>query len=259
MPFSGQAAHAIYWKVEGLGDAPWLVLLNSIGTDMDLWDAALPALRRRRSILRIDTRGHGASGIPVGDYTIQELTQDVARVMDAAGVRQATIAGVSLGGMIAMELAVSRPELASALIPICTSATMDPMAWRARIDQVRERGMSGIVDMVMGRFLSPGFVAVRPEVEATVRRALLTMSPEAYCGCAAAIRDMSLREKLREIRCPTLIMTGRRDVSTPFEGHGEHILAGIRGASHIELDAAHLAPLEAPDELAGAILSFLEN
>lgn len=259
MPFSGQAACALYWKVEGSGDAPWLILLNSIGTDMDLWDAALPVLRRRRSILRIDTRGHGASGIPAGDYTMQELAQDVARVMDAAGARQATIAGVSLGGMIAMELAASRPELASALILICTSVSMDPAAWRARIDQVREHGMRGIVDVVMDRFLSPGFVARRPEVEATVRRALLTMSPEGYCGCAAAIRDMSLREKMSEIGCPTLIVTGRRDVSTPFEGHGEYILAGIHGAFHVELDAAHLAPLEAPDELAGAILSFLEN
>lgn len=256
MPFVRSRDADIYWKMEGDPANPPLVLLSSIGTDMDLWDAALPALRRRFALLRIDTRGHGASDAPAGDCTMAVLAGDVAAVMDAAGWEAATIAGVSLGGMIAMQLALDSPERVRGLGLVCTSATMDPAAWAARVDTVREEGIEGIVDLAMSRFLSPAFREARPEVAATIRRGLLDMPCEGYAGCAAAIRDMALADRLEDIAKPTLVVTGTRDTSTPFHGHGEHLAARIPGAKHIALDAAHLAPLEAPDALADAIIDF---
>jgi 3-oxoadipate enol-lactonase len=257
MPFTSPHGHRIYWKLEGAESHPPLVLLNSIGTDMDLWDPALATLRRRFSLLRIDTRGHGASDAPDGDYALADLAQDVTAVMDAAGIAVATVAGVSLGGMIAMQLAVDSPQRVNGVALVCTSATMDRAAWTTRVEKVRSEGMAGIVDLAMSRFLSPEFSLEQPEVAATVRRNLLAMDPSGYAGCAAAIRDMALAERLSELDCPTLVVTGTRDTSTPRDGHGEHLLSRIPGARHASLEAAHLAPIEAPEELATELNDFL--
>lgn len=256
MPFARSHGADIYWKVEGEEGRPRLLLLNSIGTDMDLWEAALPTLRAGFSILRIDTRGHGASGVLDGDYAMPVLARDVEAAMVAAGFGSAVMAGVSLGGMIAMQLALDMPHRVDGLALVCTSATMDRAAWTARVEKVRAEGMEGIVDLAMSRFLSPGFATERPEVAATIRQGLLLMRPDGYAGCGAAIRDMELEDRLAVIACPTLVVTGDRDTSTPFEGHGEHLVARIPGARHIALAAAHLAPLEAPDALAAALLDF---
>lgn len=257
MPFAVSGSTRIYWKLEGKESAPGLVLLNSIGTDMGLWDAALPALRQSFRLLRIDTRGHGASDAPAGDYTLAQLASDVFAVMDHAGLAEAAIAGVSLGGMIAMEMALMQPGRVSCLALICTSATMDPAAWNDRITKVRTEGMASIAEMAMGRFLAPDFLAANPELAGTLQCQLTIMSAVGYAGCGAAIRDMTLADRLGEITCPALVVTGAKDVSTPFEGHGEHLLRAIPRAWHVVVPGAHLAPIDAPQELAAVLLSFI--
>lgn len=252
MPFVHSDKARIYWKLEGAAP-PVLVLLNSIGTDMGLWDAAMPHLLPHVRVLRIDTRGHGASDAPSGDYSLAMLAGDVRAAMDAAGIDRAIVAGVSLGGMIAMELALASRERVAALALICTSATMDSAAWADRVATVRKDGMAAIADLAMGRFLSPAFIAERPEVAAGVRRGLLTMDPNGYAGAGAAIRDMALAGRLGDIAVPTTVITGTRDSSTPLEGHGAVLGARIAGARMIALDSAHLAPIEAPEALAGAL------
>jgi pimeloyl-ACP methyl ester carboxylesterase len=156
-----------------------------------------------------------------------------------------------------MQLALDQPERVTGLALVCTSATMDRGAWTARVDKVRAEGTAGIVELAMSRFLSPRFVAERPEVAATIRRGLLSMDAAGYAGCAAAIRDMSLVERLGSIAVPTLVVSGDRDTSTPLDGHGEHLIARIPDARHVALSAAHLAPLEAPDALAAVIIDIL--
>jgi 3-oxoadipate enol-lactonase len=259
MSFTVHSGARIHWKLEGEDGAPPLVLLNSIGTDMDLWDPLLARLRERHLLLRIDTRGHGASDAPAGDYTLAILADDIFAAMDSAGLASAAVAGVSLGGMIAMQMALAQPARVGRLALICTSATMDPAAWQVRVETVLGQGMAAIVDLAMGRFLSPDFAAANPGLAATIRRQLLTMAPAGYAGCAAAIRDMDLQSRLAAIACPTLVIAGDRDVSTPFAGHGEHLLHFIPGARHVTLAAAHLATLEAPDALAAALLGFLRD
>lgn len=258
MPFSGEAGSRVYWKLEGRDGAPALVLLNSIGTDMDLWDRTLPLLRQSHRLLRVDTRGHGASDAAGGDYAMAGLADDIFGAMDAAGIADAAVAGVSLGGMIAMEMALARPDRVVALALICTSATMDKVAWSDRVAKVRGEGMGAIAELAMGRFLSPEFIAAEPAVAQTIRRQLVSMAASGYAGCAAAIRDMDLASRIGQIGCPTLVLTGERDTSTPFEGHGECLVTQIPGASHSALPAAHLAPVEAPQLLVETMLAFLK-
>jgi 3-oxoadipate enol-lactonase len=259
MPFSGRDGSRIYWKLDGSDGAPALVLVSSIGIDMDLWDPLLEQLRAAHRLLRLDTRGHGASDAPDGDYTLAELADDVFLAMDAAEIGSAAVAGVSLGGMIAMEMALAQPARVEALALVCTSATMDRTAWSDRVHTVRTFGMAAIADLAMGRFLSPAFIAANRSTAATIRRQLVTMDPTGYAGCAAAIRDMDLLLRLEGLDVPALVVTGDLDTSTPFEGHGEHLLARIAGARHAVLRAAHLAPLEVPQQLASVLLEGLNR
>ncbi len=257
MPFATRGGSRLYWRLEGAAERPPLVLLHAIGTDMGLWDRAIPYLLPAFRLLRVDVRGHGASDAPSGDYSMGELAADVLAVMDAAGIESAAVAGVSLGGMIAMELALSAPDRISALALICTSATLDPAAWVDRIAKVRAGGMAAVADFAMARFLSPDFVRGHPALAASARRTLLGTSAVGYAGAGAAIRDMTVIERLPGIARPTLVLAGGRDISTPYAGHGERIVAAVPGASAAHLDAAHLAPIEAPAELAAALRRFL--
>lgn len=259
MPFTTRPGAELYWKREGRDDAPALILLNSIGTDMDLWAEVLPELRDQFSLLRIDMRGHGASRAAPGDVSMSMLASDVLAVADDAGINAFSIAGVSLGGMVAMELALQSPALVQKLALICTSAAMDPQVWSARVDLVRSQGMGPLVPMVMSRFLSELYSASAPGVTETIERQLLAMDPEAYAGCAAAIRDMELESRISAIRVPTLVVTGARDTSTPFAGHGQKLVDRIPEARHVEIDAAHLAPLEAPAALASDLAVFFRG
>lgn len=259
MPFANAAGARIYWKLEGASDKPALVLLNSIGTDMWLWDRCVPLLLSDFRLLRIDTRGHGASDAPTGDYSLPMLAGDIVSAMDAAGIAKAAIAGVSLGGMIAMELALAHPERAAQLALICTSATMDRSVWVERIKAVREGGTAAIAEAALGRFFSPAFAASHPGIVESTRRALISMPRDGYAGAGAAIRDMDLAGRLGRITVPTLVVVGEHDVSTPYAGHGEHLVSGIDGAKHVRIDSSHLPPIEAPAALVGALRGFLSS
>ena len=255
MPFTTRDGTRLYWRLEGPTDRPPLVLLNAIGTDMALWDSLVSLLLPHFQILRFDARGHGASDAPPGDYSFEMLAHDVIAVMHAANLPRAAIAGVSLGGMIAMETALRFPEHVAALVLICTSARIDRALWVDRVNNLRAVGLAAIADEVMARFLSPQFSAAHPDRAASVRRTLL--STAGYGGAAAAIRDGELGGRLASIKAPTLIVSGNKDISMPFAPHSEALLAAIGGSTSARIDAGHLAPLEAPHALGQAIHRFL--
>jgi 3-oxoadipate enol-lactonase/4-carboxymuconolactone decarboxylase len=173
MPFTVRDGVRLYWRRDGSPEKPALLLLNSIGTGMELWDGVVPLLLPAFCVIRMDARGHGASDAPAGDYTLAMLASDSAAVLDAAGVARAAVCGISLGGMVAMTMALLMPERLSALIIACSSAAMDPAAWEMRAATVRAGGTAAIADMAMGRFFSPAFRAARPEVVETMRAGLL--------------------------------------------------------------------------------------
>jgi 3-oxoadipate enol-lactonase/4-carboxymuconolactone decarboxylase len=185
------------------------------------------------------------------------LADDAAAVLDAAGVIRAAVCGISLGGMVAMTLALRMPERFSALIVACSSAAMDAAAWAARAATVREGGTAAIADMAMGRFFSARFRAEKPDIVETTRQGLLAQSTAGYAGCCAALRDLRLLEALPDLTVPTLVIGGKEDMSTPFETHGALIAAAIPDAVSTLLPTAHLPSLEDPRGIASAIRRFL--
>jgi len=257
--FVGAGGVRLHYRIDGAPGARPLVLLNSIGTDLRSWAAVVDRLAPHCRVLRMDTRGHGASQAAPGDYALGDLAADLAAVMDGAGLGEAVVAGVSLGGMIAMEFALRFPERTEAIVPVCTSASMDRAAWQARIAAVRSGGTAAIAELAMERFFSPEFRSMHPGQVRAVEIALKAMDSRGYAGCAAAIRDMVLLNRLAWIDCPTLVVSGERDESTPFVGHGDQLLRQIHGAQHVAIDCGHLACIEQPEALAGVILDFVEH
>ncbi len=256
MPFVSRDGVRIYWRLQGAAGNRPLVLVNSLGTDMSMFDS-LAALLPDLLLLRIDTRGHGASDVPAGDYSLDQLSGDVLAAMDAAGIAKANLCGVSLGGMVCMHTALAAPQRVSSLSLACTTAEVPAAPWDARIKMVREGGMAVLVDMVMSRYFTDEFRAAHPDVAGTAQAFLQTQDPAGYAGCCAAIRDMHLLPKLGAIACPTVVIGGARDISTPFEDHGRKIAAAIPGATTVLLDTAHLACLEDPQGFAAAVRSVL--
>jgi 3-oxoadipate enol-lactonase/4-carboxymuconolactone decarboxylase len=256
MAFARNGKVRLHWREDGSG--PPLLLLNSVGCDLSLWDAAMPHLESFR-VLRMDMRGHGQSDSPLGDYTLDQLAADAAYVLDAARIDKAAVCGLSLGGMTAMTLALHAPRRVSSLILACTSAQMDRDAWNTRIETVRSQGMPAIVDAVIARFFSEDFRRDHaPEVQ-TIRDHFLGLNPEGYASCCAAIRDMALRDRIARIAAPTLVIAGSKDVATPFEGHGSEILKRIPGAQLDMMPAAHIAPVEMPVAFAAIVTAFLSG
>jgi len=256
MAFARNGDTRLHWREDGAG--PSLLLLNSVGCDLTMWDAAMPYLREFR-VLRMDMRGHSQSDSPPGDYLLDQLAADVTCVLDAAGVDKAAVCGLSLGGMTAMTLALHAPARVSSLILACTSARMDREVWNTRVVTVRNHGMAAIVDAVMARFFSDDFRRNHaPEVR-TIRDHFLGLDAEGYAGCCAAIRDMALLDRIGGIAAPSLVVAGNEDIATPFEGHGSEILKRVPGAQLKMMPAAHIAPVEMPGAFAAIVTAFVSG
>ncbi len=244
--------------LEGPEDAPVLVLSNSLGATLEMWDAQAEALRGRFRLLRYDARGHGPSPAPPGPYEIGDLGRDVLSLLDRLGIWRASFCGLSIGGMVGMWLASEVPERFERLVLLCTAARLDPEAWRERAEKVRAGGVGAVADAVVERWFTPEFRASRPETHHWAMRMLRATDPEGYAGCCEAIRDMDLRGRLDRIEVPTLVVAGADDPATP-PGHGELIRDSVPDA-RFELvpHAAHLANVEQPEAVTRAILGHLE-
>jgi len=245
--------------VTGPHDAPVLVLSNSLGTTLEMWDAQAQALAERFRLVRYDTRGHGRSDTPPGPYTIDDVGRDVVELLDHVGAERAHVAGVSLGGMTAMWLAIHAPQRVDRLVLLCTSPRMGPAeTWRERSATVREHGTQAIVDATMERWLTEDYRATH-DISALVEM-FNGIDDEGYANCCAIIERMDQTAGLAQIGAPTLVIGGAQDPSTPPAEHAARIAAAIPGARLEVLDpGAHLINVERPDEVTALIAGHLEG
>ncbi len=258
MPFATTGGARIFYRVDGSDQRPALVLSNSIGTDHGLWAPQMPDLLAHFRVLRYDTRGHGASDAPNGDYSIELLARDVLAVTQAAGIDKFAFCGLSLGGMTGQWLAANIPGHMTTLILANTSPLMAPKAnWDTRRQAVLTGGMAAVVDLAMSRFFTAATLASDEPYHHSVRNMLLATNPAGYTACCAAIRDMDQVAILKKIAVPTLIISGDFDVSTTWAGHGEVLAREILGAKVVHLPAAHLSNIEKPHSFTAAMLDFL--
>jgi 3-oxoadipate enol-lactonase len=251
---------AVHHTVDGPEGAPVVLLGNSLGTTVRMWDPQVPALAERFRVVRYDHRGHGGSPVVLGPYTIADLGGDVLALLDREGLGKVSYCGLSLGGMVGIWLAANAPERVDRLILCCTSAYLPPVAgWAERAATVRAKGTEAIVERIRERWFTEAFRASDPEVVAATLDELTTIDAEGYASCSEAIGGMDLRPSLPSVRAPALVIAGGDDVATPPE-HAEAIAAAIPGARlEVLPGTAHLANLERSSEVTRLILDHLSR
>lgn len=245
-------------RVDGASDAPALLLCNSLGTDLTMWDAQVAVWQEHFRVLRFDTRGHGGSAVPAPPYTIDDLGADAVAVLDAHEVARAHVCGASLGGLVALWLGVNHPERVDRLVLADTAARVGTEeGWTARVEAVRRGGTASVRDAVMGRFFSARFRERDPATVATAGDVLSTTPDDGYIGACQALATADLRSRVGDVRAPTLVLVGSEDEATPpADAHALH--AGIPDSVlHTIPDAGHLANLERPGAFTAVVTSFL--
>lgn len=253
-------ANGIVLHVEdrGLRDAPALVFINSVGTDFRIWDAVVPLFPHHRT-LRYDKRGHGLSASEGGD-SIEAHAADLAALLDASGIRRATVVGLSIGGMIALSLTRLRPDLVQRLI-LCDTAHKigTAEAWQARIAAVEAGGVASIAEATMERWFSPELRARQPDLVAVARHMLSRTPADGYVRACAALRDADLTAAAKAVAVPTLCLCGTEDIATTPE-LVRSLAELIPGARYRDIPGAgHIPCIEAPEVLAGLIRDFIDE
>lgn len=249
----------LHVEVEGREQAPLLMLSNSLGTTLHMWDDQVTPFTEHFRLVRYDRRGHGQSGVPRGSCTIERLGRDALAIMDGLGLKTVNWCGLSIGGMVGMWLGANAPQRLDKLILSNTACYMPARElWDERIKTARERGMAPLVEATLERWFTKEFREREPESIARMRAMLLSTSPQGYASCGEAIRDMDQRETITRIPVPTLIIAGRHDPATTLES-AEFMRERIAGASMAVLEAAHISNVERPDDYTRTVLGFLQS
>jgi len=257
MPFADTQTTRLHYRLDGPESGPVLILSGSLGTDLAMWDDQFDALSYPWRLLRYDMRGHGQSAVPPGPYTIEMLGRDVLALMDALKIETAAFCGLSIGGMIGQWLGANAGDRIERLILCSTAAHLPPpAAWNGRIETVRAQGMRAVAEAVLARWFTPGFAESAPEVVERIRAMLLATPVEGYAACCAAVRDMDMRESLKDIALPSLLVAGDADPATPPE-MSRFVADRIAGARMVELPAAHLCNIEAVEDFNREVRGFL--
>jgi 3-oxoadipate enol-lactonase/4-carboxymuconolactone decarboxylase len=257
LPFVTVANTRIYYRLEGREDLPVLVLSHSLGCDHGMWEPQVPDLLQHYRVLRYDTRGHGASDVPDGEYSPDQLGRDLLGLLDALGISTFSFCGLSMGGAVGQWMGVNAPERVTALVLANTSPHFDSAGMETRRQAVLQKGIGAVADAVIQRFFSAATLARGDAHAASVRSVLLSTNPVGYAGCCAALRDVDFVPVLEKIRTPTLVIGGDHDPSTPWAAHGELLARGIQGAQAVLLPTAHLSNLEQPRSFTAGVLNFL--
>lgn len=256
------------YLVDGADDAPPLLLLNSLGSDSELWSPQMPLLAARFRVVRFDTRGHGRSSVPPGPYTLDALGRDALALLDHLAIDRAHVCGISMGGLTALWLASRAPARVDRVVVANSGAKLATAeVWNERIASIRRdvsRAGNGrnlppaIVASVVDRWFTGRFQRLSPDAVSFVRRTIEATDADGYIACVEAIRDADLRAELASITAPLLVVAGTHDASTPPQ-LSRDIVDAVPGATLVELDAAHLSNVEQVGAFGAAVLSFLTD
>jgi 3-oxoadipate enol-lactonase len=258
MAFTQVDGLSVHYRIQGPAEAPPLLLIHSLGTSLEMWAPQADALAGAFRVISYDLRGHGLSETSEGTFTLEMLAGDAAGLLDALGIGRAHVAGVSLGGMIAQTLGIDHGARVRSLVLGDTASVIGPKSnWDNRAGTIRTQGMAVLVDAILSRWFTPGFIAEQPAIARGFGAMLTRMTAEAYVSAAFAVRDGDTTRDLGRIACPALVLVGDQDVSTP-PAAAAALQAGIPGATLVTIEnAAHIPTVERPAEVTAAIRSFL--
>jgi 3-oxoadipate enol-lactonase len=264
MPFVRANDLVVHYDFTGPRDAPVVMLANSLGSTMHMWDEQMNALARGHRVLRYDMRGHGLTDLTAHDdpaaASIERLADDAIALLDALGLHRVAFAGISLGGMVAQHVAAHFGDRLDALVLCATASRIgSPQMWDERIATVERDGIGAIVDGTMSRWFTERAHADRPELVRGFANMLARTPVEGYVTGCRAVRDADLRAEDTRIAVRTLIVAGAHDPTATPEMAAE-LRDTIPGAElHVLHAAAHMLCAEQPVAFNELLLRFLEQ
>jgi 3-oxoadipate enol-lactonase len=247
------------YEINGPEGAPWLVFSNSLATTLAMWDEQARVLGQSFRVLRYDQRGHGATEAPEGNYTFDLLIDDVIALMDALSIAKINFAGLSMGGVTAMGLALRYPDRIERAIVCdspCASSPQTSQQWQERIAIAREKGMEALVEPTATRWFPPEIVAANPPYVDRVRQMIRQTPVNGFIGCAAALADHDFRSKAATVTRPVAFIVGEKDGVTPAAMRQMHEM--IPGSPYVVMPGAgHISNLDRPEEFNRAVRDFI--
>jgi 3-oxoadipate enol-lactonase len=244
-------------SVEGRDGGPTLMLSNSLGTTMHMWEPQMAPLTKLFRVIRYDRRGHGKSAVPPGPYSMERFGRDVLAILDDLNIEKVHWCGLSMGGMVGQWLGANAPKRLDRIVLSNTSCYYpDPTNWHNRIKAVKQGGIAAVADTVIASWLTEDFREREPRITANMKSMLIASPVEGYLACCEALSTLDQRDLLPRIVSPTLVIAGRHDMATPLAS-GEFIRSQIPGASLTILDAAHISNVEQPHGFTDAVIGFL--
>ncbi len=258
MNFTEAAGISLHYSDEGQADGLPLVFINSLGTDLRIWDGLVPHFLPQYRVIRYDKRGHGLSDCPPAPYSMRDHTRDLAGLLDLLKVSKAVLVGISVGGMITLDFAAAWPERVVALVLSDTAPQIGTAdLWNERIAGLRQHGMAAMSETILSRWFTPSYIKREPAAYRGYANMLARMPVEGYTGTCEAIRDADMREAAQRIAAPTLVLCGKEDLATPPDlVRGLCTLIPQSDFQEIP-DAAHLPCVEQPGAMAAHMTHFL--
>ncbi|WP_180060062.1 3-oxoadipate enol-lactonase [Acinetobacter sp. YH12135] len=242
------------------GDAtkPALIFSNSLGTNFKMWQAQIDFFQQDFFVICYDTRGHGASSAPQGPYSIDQLGQDVVNLLDHLNVEKAAFCGISMGGLTGQWLAIHRPERFNQVVVCNTAAKIgQEQAWNDRAALVREQGLQPIASTAASRWFTKPFIQSNATVVNNLQNDLAAGSAEGYASCCEALAKADVREQLKDITVPVLVVAGQQDpVTTVVDG--QFMVERIANSQLFEINASHISNVELPNEFNQAVKQFIQ-
>jgi 3-oxoadipate enol-lactonase len=249
---------SITYQVDGPDGAPWLVLSNSLATNLAMWDDQARELGRALRVLRYDQRGHGTTEAPAGRYTFELLIADALALMDALAIKKAHFGGLSMGGATALGLAQKHPDRLDRVIVCdspCQSTPTSSQQWEERIVVAQKQGMEALVEPTLARWFPPEAIKANPPHLDKVREMIRTTPVNGFIGCAAALADHNYAAAVATATRPVLFMVGEKDAAAaPMRRLNE----ALPGSRYVELPGAgHISNLDQPEAFTRAVKDFL--
>lgn len=262
--FASLGSHKAYFDLFGPEEGPVVCFVHSLASDSGMWAEQIPALLEGGyRVLRMDIRGHGGSDAPKPPYTMKELGDDVAALLNALGIDKMHFVGLSIGGMIGQGFALEHPGKLHSLV-VCDALPGSPPnakeLWAPRINAVTEvKSLAPVAGGTIERWLSAEFKQKNPSRWQQIYDTIVGTKPEGFVGCANAITDFNFTDRLPSIKAPTLVICGANDPGAPPAAN-KQIASAIPGGRYEEVpDALHFPNVEQPAAFNRIIRGWLDG